>query len=262
MSTPPPPDPQPTPRSASTFRSDHLEVGSTISDSFAIFFGNFPALAVLALIINLPSFALQIFGSQELAQSDPGAIGLWFSDSILTLLLNFVLTGAVIKGVYEQMCNRPLGLGDCLRVAVGRALPLIIASILTTIAVALGLMLFVIPGIIVSLMLYVVTAVVVVEREGPFEAMARSAELTKGYRWAILWVSLVLSILNMIIGGAAGMILGIFLLESGPMLSNLLTDILTAIVSVLPAVATGVIYYRLREIKEDVDLEDLATVFA
>jgi uncharacterized membrane protein len=72
----------------------------------------------------------------------------------------------------------------------------LLASLLLSILVLLGLILFIVPGII-FLMMFWFTLLIVVDREfGPIEAMKESKRITYGHKWEllglVLWGSLVL----------------------------------------------------------------------
>jgi hypothetical protein len=57
--------------------------------------------------------------------------------------------------------------------------------LVTSFAVLGGLLLFVIPGICLSVMWSVCVPVIVIERAGPLAALGRSRELIRGYGWGV-----------------------------------------------------------------------------
>ena len=73
------------------------------------------------------------------------------------------------------------------------------ASILVTIGVALGFVALIIPGIILAIM-WQFFGYVIVENPmtGPVDAMRRSAEITKGHRWQLLGLGLLLLLINLV----------------------------------------------------------------
>ena len=75
----------------------------------------------------------------------------------------------------------------------------LVAAIIFGIAVFVGLILFIIPGIIVSLifMFYGYT-IVQNPSTSPIDALKRSAEITKGHRWQLLGLTVLLLIINVI----------------------------------------------------------------
>lgn len=85
-------------------------------------------------------------------------------------------------------------------------------SILTSLAVTLGLFLLIVPGLI-AMVLFMFSTFLVIDRAlGPFEAMKASMELTKGNRWP-LFGFIVLTALIIFLGVLA---LGVGLLVAVP----------------------------------------------
>ncbi len=91
-------------------------------------------------------------------------------------------------------------------------LPYLAVKIITTIAVLVGLVLLIIPGIIVALTFLFASYGVVDKGYSPIEALKESARLTKGHKWALFMLMLALIGLN-ILGVLA---LGVGLLISVP----------------------------------------------
>ena len=84
--------------------------------------------------------------------------------------------------------------------------------ILTGIAIVLGLLLLIVPGIVLALM-FLFSSFMVIDRElDPIEAMKESARITYGYRFELLFLLLILLALN-VLGVLA---LGVGLLVSIP----------------------------------------------
>ncbi len=84
--------------------------------------------------------------------------------------------------------------------------------ILTGIAIVLGLLLLIVPGIMLALM-FLFSSFMVIDRElDPIEAMKESARITYGYRFELLFLMLILLALN-VLGVLA---LGLGLLVSIP----------------------------------------------
>ena len=119
-------------------------------------------------------------------------------------------------------------------------------------------MLLVIPAFIVATMLLVAMPACVVERLGPGKSMSRSSQLTKGHRWKIfgLWllVMFVSGILQSVLIGLAGVI-------GGPILALIVFLAWSAIFGAFYAIMVVVIYHDLRVAKEGVDTDQIAAVF-
>lgn len=91
-------------------------------------------------------------------------------------------------------------------------LPYVAVKIITTIAVLVGLILLIIPGIFVALTFLFATYVVVDMGKGPIESLKESANMTRGHKWELFMLMLALVGIN-ILGVLA---LGVGLLVSVP----------------------------------------------
>jgi hypothetical protein len=124
---------------------------------------------------------------------------------------------------------------------------------------ALGAALFIIPGVIVATMLFVATPVCVVERLGPFDSMERSAQLTKGQRWKIFGLLVLLGVPAVTVGA---------LIDTMAEVAGI-NQILASIAHVgwdatwgaAYAVLVIAVYHDLRVAKEGVDTAQIAAVF-
>ena len=81
------------------------------------------------------------------------------------------------------------------------------ASILLALAVAIGFVLLIVPGIILGLM-FMFTTFVVIERElGPIDAMSESHRLTRGHKWRLFGFVLLLLLINVL--GVLALVVGL-----------------------------------------------------
>jgi hypothetical protein len=109
--------------------------------------------------------------------------------------------------------------------------------------------------------------VCVVEQLGPFGSLGRSRQLTKGHRWKIVGLQMVVIIPALIIGGLVGAIIvgtGGFLAMASALSSTLgqvVNLIWSAIWTAFYAIVIVVTYHDLRVAKEGVDTEQIAAGF-
>jgi membrane-anchored glycerophosphoryl diester phosphodiesterase (GDPDase) len=123
--------------------------------------------------------------------------------------------------------------------------------------IVLGVLLLVIPGIYFATVLFVAVPCAVVEHCGVFEAMRRSRELTEGYRGQILWLLIMLFLL----GVAVGMLVNVFTGGKFTLMAIGVEFLTDCWVAVIWATAGSIAYFRLRQIKEGLDFEELSSVF-
>jgi len=87
------------------------------------------------------------------------------------------------------------------------------ASLLYSLLVAIGLVLLVIPGLYLAARYGLVSFVIAERRAGPIDAFHQSASLTRGARWKLLLLMLLLGVLNLV----GALLLGFGLLATVPL---------------------------------------------
>jgi hypothetical protein len=109
--------------------------------------------------------------------------------------------------------DEPLDIGDALKIALKRLGPLVGASILFVLAVVVGLILLLVPGLIlmVSLMMYM--ALLLFEDKGAVDSLTGSHKLVWGNWWrssTILTVALILVIVIFVALGVVAVVVAPF----------------------------------------------------
>lgn len=232
-----------------------FRIGSVMNKTFAILGRQFGKFVLLALVPMIPIFLLAL---GALSSSDPSPSGIAVG-AILTGLLTFVLQTVAqatsLYGAFQEMRQQPFTIGDSLRIGLARAIPVIGVGILVGLATGLGFLLLVVPGIIIGCMLYVAIPACVIEKIGVTASMSRSVALTKGYRWQIFGLFLLVVVIALVgalvlarIGGAG-------------FVGQTLTFAWQVVSTAFSAVLAAVIYHDLRAAKEGIDLDTLASVF-
>ena len=165
-----------------------------------------PFALVVYLLLGLISLVLTL------------ALG-WFGailGAFVGIIGVFWLQGALVEAVADIRDGRAdLTMGQTFSRAQQHIGPLAIAGILAGLAIAVGLLLLIVPGLYLLTIWSLLIPVIVLERRPVMEAFGRSRELVSGYGWSafgvivlcfliLLGVSLVVSILTFWIGGAFG----------------------------------------------------------
>jgi hypothetical protein len=237
-----------------------FRIGDVLSRSFSIFFKNFVPFMLLTAIVYTPLIVMAVRASQGdvwggMEGEEDTIEG--FVTNIGTLLLQLVASAAVMYGVIQQLRGQHANMGACLAMGVRRLLPVIGSGLLMILAIGLGFIALVIPGIIVYLILYVTIPVTVIERPGVFAALSRSSDLTKGYKGHIFLIVLLLWLLGFGLTWVAGNVQ-----ESLPSSVGLVVSLtVNVFTGALGAVVSAVVYHDLRAIKEGVNVDDLVRVF-
>lgn len=219
----------------------------------------------LILFIAFPAALIEeiIFTKFEVSET-------WGSETNFLLVIVYQLVRAPVVGFLCLLAFQYYtGQRRHAMTAIVQLLPLIpglvAMHLIIMIGVGIGFLMLVIPGIILTVMLYVASPAYAIERIGISTAMSRSAELTKGMRWRTLLV----------------FVLSVVLLLPFAFLPNFVWDLTTNGVSyhlqygiylisyyLLDAIETGIstllmlgLYFELARIKNGPPSEQTARVF-
>jgi len=168
-----------------------LGFGEILDGAFTLLRRNFSALFGMAL---LPQIPIILFWLIAPALIDPVAEGEVFLSAAPLLLSPYsIFASLLIMGALTHAADvayrgdRP-GISSSLGRGLRRFLPLLVVSVLAWLAMVVGFLLLVIPGLIVIAMYFAAYAAVVIEQRGPLDALGRSQRLSKGARMRILGV--------------------------------------------------------------------------
>lgn len=247
-----------------------FHLGDVLRTAFLVYGRNLPAFCLLTLIAFVPLFVLmgaypeifeqlnmppppdatadaaarRAFLAEFSANFEPAmrALGLYLG--IYTLCGCWMQAGLTYAVVRTLRATAP-GFRDLLWQSC-RAFPrVLLATVLMYMCISFGMLLLIVPGIIVSLMLWVVVPVAVVERRSG-SALPRSATLTKGYKLHLLGLWLLVVLFGLIVTMVPGAIVSDF----APQLSQIVEGVLGALVTSVTAVVAAVAYHDLRVTKE------------
>ncbi len=250
-----------------------FSVGDVLGKGFSTYFKNLPAFLVMALVVYAPLILYGLVADPPTASSldDLQSQALIFTGVIIGggMLLSLVMSSAVTYTVVEELNGRHAPVGKSLLVGLTRALPTLAVGIVCAVCILLGMLALVVPGVIVMCMLYVATPASVVERPGIGGALSRSAFLTKGYRWGIFGLIIIVGVLSGIVDYVLEAVLvdsrefrGVKVINPDDWRLYVLLNVgVQAIVGALGAVMAATTYVSLRSDKDGVGVGELARVF-
>src|SRR5260370_15008238 len=254
---------------AGRFTQGDFRVGHVFSRAWSVFSGNFLKSMLVTAIASLRPLLVGQPSPVTSANPFPN-LGLTFFVLFLTIALSTLSQAIVLYGAFQDMRGRPVSLADCLKVGLQRFFPIIGIAISMGLAVMLASMLLIFPGLMLYVMWFVATPVCVVEQMGPFRSLGRSRQLTKGHRWKIFGLILLILLPALIVGAIVGVVTVATLGPAGFLaLPAALASPLAPGVNLSWGAAWGafyavmvvVTYHDLRVAKEGVDTEQIAAVF-
>lgn len=263
------------------FAEGDFRVGRVISRAFSVLSRNFLTFFIVTTVAYLPVLLL-LWGIADAVSGSGVGIAVVFFAVFLLIALFMLSQAIVLHGAFQDMRSRPVSLVESLGVGLRRFLPLIgLTLVVVLVALACGLLamlisflvgtiaggviagvlsgaLVAIAGVTLWIMWFVGTPACVVERLGPLVSLRRSSQLTKGHRWKIFGLMLVMVVLSIIASMVLEYILGAV---GGIVLVAIRTLIWNGIWGAFYAVAVAVTYHDLRVAKEGTNIEQIAAVF-
>jgi hypothetical protein len=162
---------------------------------------------------------------------------------LVSVVALFWVQGALVKAAEDIRDGRAdMSLGETYAAVKDKIAPIALASILAGIGIALGLLFFIVPGLILLTFWVLVIPVIVLEGRGIGAAFGRSRELVSGNGWNVFGV-IVLTFLLMI---AASIVLGMLLFPFGEVAREFFGDLLVgALTAPFISLTWTLLYYRL-----------------
>jgi hypothetical protein len=223
---------------ASSAPAKRVSVGDVVGEAFSIYRQNLGALLGSAIVV----FVVVGLLSALLETADSWVLALLAA--AVRLAGHALYTGFVVKLVQDvRDGRRDDSVGDLFSAAAPSILPLIGFGILFAIAVAIGFLLLIVPGLILLTIWSVGAPAIVVERIGPVEAFGRSRRLVKGEGWSVFATLLV--VLLIVIG--VGIVLAIIAtpIGDGETATYIASIVSSAITAPVFALAASIMYFDL-----------------
>jgi uncharacterized membrane protein len=249
---------------ASAPRDESISIGRVLQRGFQTMARNILVfLGASLLLAGLPALAINYFVASGMAGGEPDLAVFGTTYLLLTLLTWFgttLLQAALVRASLRDLNGRSVDLAGSLGAALRLVLPMIGLTILSTLGMVAGTMLFIVPGIILYIMWIVAVPALVEERLGVVESLGRSRQLTKGSRWAIFALILLSLVFYVIVAGVSGLFSVNLPLENPPLYAAM-TAAGTVVSSMVLAAMVASLYIELRTVKEGASADSLASIF-
>jgi hypothetical protein len=238
-----------------------LSLGEVLDVSFGLYRARFAPLFVVSVVCQLFPAIIMVYLS-----SSGDMLGNWpllLAYYALAVVLSSLGVAASTFIVSDAYLGKQISAGNALGRAAGLLGRLIMISLLSSLLIALGFILMILPGVILFAGLVLSTSVTVLESSPTaVAAMGRSWELSKGYRGKVLLTTLCAFLLLLVpsfaveaLWGLLGGVLG----DSGGVAQLVASALLSMLIYPFFYVVLTVLYYDLRVRKEGFDLEVLAS---
>jgi len=251
-----------------TYEIRTLTMGGVLDHAILLFKNNFKLMVILVSVVLLP--VELVFGiAQEIlnpyiqpGQFDPDTALLYpmvFMGVNLIYMLAMLFAVpftqvAVIHAIAKRYLGEDVEWRACLRVAIRLFLIALVINILVGLAVGLGTLACILPGIYLSCVLMVPVQALVLENANPIDSVSRSWRLLTGMFLEVLVLTFVLGFMAM--GTVAAMFVPI------PFLGTIISQTLGALFVAFQSVVFTVLYFSARCRHEHLDLDLAADAVA
>jgi hypothetical protein len=217
-----------------------LDVGNTLSEVFSIYGANAGVLLPVAFWLFLAVAILNGIAGSSLV--------LLLVASVAGIAAGTLYQGMVVNLVRDvQDGRRDFSAGELLSQATPFILPLIGAGILAGLAIGIGLIIFIVPGLVLLTIWAVIAPTIVVEKSPVMDSFGRSRALVRGNGWPVFGAIFVAFVI-VIIGGIVFTAIAASIAD-GPLLRIVFSALASTITAPISALVAAVIYFRLRAIE-------------
>jgi hypothetical protein len=193
-------------------------------------------LLAIALVIYVGAAILE--GLLALA----GTVGFWLG-FVVSVVAAFLLQATLVKAVQDVRDGRAdMSISETVSAALPYIGPVAGASILAAIAISIGLLLLIVPGLFLITIWAVIVPVIVIERAGVLASFGRSRELVRGRAWHVFGTLVLVYLIMLVVNIVLGLIFRALPHVLGSGLSVIISGTL---ISPFLALVVTLVYYRL-----------------
>jgi Membrane domain of glycerophosphoryl diester phosphodiesterase/Uncharacterised protein family (UPF0259) len=224
-----------------------MDVGSVLSEAWELYRRFFVQLVgaaaiVFAVLGLVGALTAEAAGDGVLAGLLWGVIGL-----AVSLVGYFWLQGALVEAVQDVRDGRAdLTIGELFRRARPRLPALIAAGVIAGVAVGIGFILLIVPGLFLLTRWLLIAPVIVLEGRSAGESFSRSWELVRGHSWGVFGVIVVTVLLVLVASFVVGVLLAALLAVLPDFFASWIGNtVINSLIAPFIALAWTLVYYRL-----------------
>jgi hypothetical protein len=231
-----------------------FHIGDTIQRSWGVLSRNLITFVLLCGLAGLPTLMLELTAPRPVrGHINWTAVGITWLSGLLAMFAEAM----VIYAAFQDLRGRKVSAMESLSRGLERFFSVFLVSLFVGLAIGVGFLLLVIPGLIAWAMLAVALPVCVVEREGGMASLSRSSELTSGHRWPIFGVAMAILIITLIGSALVRSAFG----RTNAVALYITSWVWTTLVSSFSSVYTAILYHDLRAVHEGIGIDEIASVF-
>ena len=256
-----------------------LGIADILRRSFGVLGRRLVAFVLLALPVQVLFLAPSVLPLLGSGPADPaladtlGPLFLTFGPLALASIVYAPVQGLIVLDTLADLGGRAPNLARDAATVARRFVPLLAVWMISVGAATLGTALFVLPGLYLSALWYVVVPAVLAEGRG-LSALSRSGDLTRGHRWAVMGLFVIVGFLPMLVDIGVGAVIAVAsgspwtvvfdtpLTPDGGVLLRLGASLaIGSLATAFGCVSVAIAYDRLRGLKDGTGQAETAAVF-
>jgi hypothetical protein len=212
-------------------------LSGVLGESWKIYRAHAAHLLVIAFAIYV--VAAIVAGLLALAGGIFGAL----LGSIVELFAAFLVQAALVKAVQDVRDGRvDLSVAETVAASTSYIWPVAAASILAGIAITIGFILVIVPGLYLITIWAVIVPVIVIERSAALASFGRSRQLVRGNGWHVFGTLVLVFVILLVVD----LVLGLIFVALPLLLRNGLSTVVSGtVIAPFLALVVTLIYYRL-----------------
>ena len=200
-------------------------IGGVLDNGFKLFKASFKDVFALAFVGALISGVSNVYMTRsiEATMPDPTPVpeaiqqifgAEFFGVMALIMIVTIIVFAAILARMGAVATGTQCSMAESLGLALRRFPALVVASILYSLLVGIGMILLVIPGIILAVSLYGTMYLVVIDKLGPIAAIKQSHKLVWGDWWRTATILTVALIIGMAVFVLVGVVAGLVVVSA------------------------------------------------
>jgi hypothetical protein len=225
-----------------------------VDAAFQLFRRNPTPLILAAALVYVPWLVIRLVFDLGITDPlmGPNKALVWIAGSMVVYALVGGVTSVLASDIY---LGRTPDLAATFRLAASRFVALVVSGLIRALAMGVGLVLLVIPGLYALGRLFAVTQSLMLEHTGVGGALSRSSVLSVGLKRHIVNTIVLITIVSAAINFGVALLLGIF---QSKVLANVVATAVSVVLYPLFGLTETLLYYDARIRKEGFDVEYLA----
>ena len=223
-----------------------MSIGAVLDETWTLFTRFFLRFFAIALVVFVTVNLLYGLVDAAISSDNTGATLAVAILALVTVVIGMTwLQGAFVYAVQDARDGSfDSSMGEVFSRVSSSIAPLIGASLLAGLGIAVGILLLVVPGLVLLTIWAVIAPVIVIEKRRAVESFGRSRDLVRGHGWTVFGIVVITGLLSAVASA---------LLEAAfsflPRFLEIVVGgtIAQAVVAPFSAIAIAITYFRLRE---------------